>query len=303
MDYSKFSKNNLFVHWCYYWAGAMILVLNKIRHEVKGYITPRTFSTLELDKVIEYDLGVVKSWLTELKNYSQKDSVADLNILELGPGADLGVGLNFLSLGASQYFALDKFKLIDQGSDELYEKLIAKLTTDDDKKKSLKKEIELFKNDQSEKIHYLQDDNFSLKHFLDKKIDLIVSQAAFEHFANPAQVIKEIGEISKPGTKVVVQIDMMTHSRWIKEVDPLNIYRYSDFFYQLTKFLGSPNRWRPDDYVAGFEKAGFGHIAIVPMSTLSPDYISDITPHLYQKFRKEKKQMAILDCYLLAIKE
>jgi SAM-dependent methyltransferase len=303
MDYSKFSKKHLIHHWYYYLAGAGILALNKIRHELRGYLTSRPFSALELDKVINYDLEVVTSWLTELKNYDHSDAVANLNILELGPGSDLGVALNFLSLGANEYFALDKFPLIDQAPNALYQKLIDKISKNETQKKYLQQEVALFAKNQSGKIHYVQDQNFSLKHFLDKKIDLVVSQAAFEHFDNPAQVIKEIGQISQSGTKVVAQIDMMTHSRWIKNVDPLNIYRYGDFYYQHTKFAGSPNRWRPDEYVAEFKKAGFKNIKIVPMSTLPLDYISDITSHLYQKFRPKEKQMEILDCYLLATKE
>ncbi|MFA6423818.1 MAG: methyltransferase domain-containing protein [Candidatus Magasanikbacteria bacterium] len=303
MDYTKISKKNWLTHCYYHCAGTGILVLNKIRHEVKGYLTPRTFSTLDLEKVIDYDIKVVNDWLEQLKKYCQNNDITNLNILELGPGADLGVGLNFLARGANRYFALDKFKLIDQASSELYDKFINTIATDEKQKNYLEKEIGLFKNNQTGKIQYIADKKFSLQHFLDKKIDLIVSQAAFEHFVDPAQVIKEIGQISKSGTKVVIQIDMMTHSRWIKDVDPQNIYRYSNIFYQLTKFLGSPNRWRPNDYVTEFNKAGFGKIKIVPITVLQDDYIDNLTPHLNKQFRKKEKQMEILDCYLLATKE
>jgi hypothetical protein len=303
MDYYKFSKKSSFIHHYLHLTGAIILIINKIRHEIRGYLTPRPFSANQIDKVIDYDLQVVSNWRYELKKYCANDNLLGLNILELGPGSDIGVGLSFLALGAKEYFALDKFKLINQTPQKLYTKLIDKIGKDEKQKRLLNEEIQLFKNNQSGRIHYYHDKNFSLKHFLNKNIDLIVSQAAFEHFTNPALIIKELGKISQIGTKVVAQIDMTTHSRWIKEVDPLNIYRYSDWFYQLTKFSGSPNRWRLDEYVREFKKAGFGNIHIVSSHTLPIEYTEDITPYLNKKFQSPEKQMGVLDGYLLATKE
>ena len=303
MEYSRIAKNSQVNHWFYHLAGAAILILNKIRHTAKGYLTPRVFSTSDVDAVIAYDRSVIAGWIKQLKEYSKNSNIANLNILELGPGSDLGVGFIFIANEANDYFALDKFKLITQATNELYQQLILKIATNETQKKYLEKELQLFKDNQSGKIHYIQDNNFSLQHFADKKINLIVSQAAFEHFTNPAQVIKEIGQISQSGTRLVIQIDMMTHSRWIKDADPLNIYRYSKTFYGLTKFSGSPNRWRVDDYVKEFKKAGFGNIQIIPISTLPNDYITNLSPHLNKQFRKKEKQMEILDCYLLATKE
>ena len=286
----------------YFWSGAIILVLNKFRHEIKGYLNARTFPSSQIDQVIKYDISVFSSWLSQLKSYSGSDNIAEKTVLELGPGSDIGISLCFLARNAKKYFALDKFKLIDQAPDELYEKLIDTISINKDQNNNLKSEYNLFKKNKSERIKYIHDSNFSLNKFADKKIDLIVSQAAFEHFTNPAQVIEEMGVISQKGTTAVVQIDMMTHTRWITGQDPLNIYRYSDWFYKLTSFSGSPNRWRPDDYVLEFKKAGFKNIKIVPIQTLSDSYFSSLKPHLSKKF-SNKPQMNILDCYLLATKE
>jgi len=73
--------------------GILFLCLAKSKNVLKGYSTPRTFSNEEYDIATKYDINVVESWLTYLSKYNSHISIENKNILELGPGADLGVGL------------------------------------------------------------------------------------------------------------------------------------------------------------------------------------------------------------------
>ncbi len=118
-----------FVCWL---SGGVILILNKIKHTVQGYTSPRTFQISEIEKSVKYDFSVVALWDFFLKKYCGDDfSIQNKTILELGPGADLGVGLILLSLGAKKYNSLDINNLIETVPDELYEELFKTIDKQD----------------------------------------------------------------------------------------------------------------------------------------------------------------------------
>ena len=95
--------------------GLAILFLNKIRHELQGYTTPKPFHSTEYLRAIEYDILVVSKWFDVLSGYVNDENYAkDKQILELGPGEDLGIGLYLLCKGIKKYNALDVFNLIKQ---------------------------------------------------------------------------------------------------------------------------------------------------------------------------------------------
>jgi len=99
-----------------WFSGGIILALNKVKHTIQGYTTPRTFSINDIARSITYDYSVVALWNHFLKEYCGSEySIQNKAILELGPGADLGVGLILLSIGAKKYNSLD----INNPSDNL----------------------------------------------------------------------------------------------------------------------------------------------------------------------------------------
>ena len=53
--------------------GLLLLFLNKIRHSIRGYITPRTFPIIEFEKAIKYDFNVVEHWIRHLNSYVGRD--------------------------------------------------------------------------------------------------------------------------------------------------------------------------------------------------------------------------------------
>ena len=116
-------KNNF-----YHLVGAAFIILNFIRHNVQGYKTPRPFSVYDVERVVAYDFAVVEKWLKAIKDYSNDSfSIRDKVILELGPGADLGVGLILLAMGAKKYIALDVNDLAFSAPKELYKSLFSRL--------------------------------------------------------------------------------------------------------------------------------------------------------------------------------
>jgi hypothetical protein len=103
-----------------------------------------------------------------------------------------------------------------------------------------------------------------------------------------------------PGGVFVAEIDLQTHSRWLRDADPLNIYRYSDGMYNLWRFRGSPNRWRPAEYEAAFAAAGWQDIRVEPLARVSEDVLASCAPRLNARFRDTEAQMALLSIVLTA---
>ena len=125
MYQTKITKPNNIHNAFYFWIGLCLLFLNKIRHAISGYTTPRNFPVTEFQKAIEYDLNTVVKWQKFLHDYSSgKSSLKDKTILELGPGADLGVGIITLMHGAKKYNALDINNLVQSVPKQFYQKLI-----------------------------------------------------------------------------------------------------------------------------------------------------------------------------------
>lgn len=283
----------------YFIVGFLILLANKVRYAIFGYRQPRVFGAREIEKATEYARSVAANYYKYLRQYLGNDDLNGKNILELGPGADLGVGLLMLANGAQSHCALDANRLIDATPAEFYEQLLDEF--DENRKKQLLAELELAQQNKGRQLNYHVDKNFSPRIFL-KKFDCIFSHAAFEHFDDSEKVIKEISEVSAPGAVFVATIDPKTHSRPINISDPLNIYRYPNWFYRAARYSGIPNRWRPKDYIAALKKYGFDNIQAVPLTLLSPEKLKKVLPKLNRRFQNADNQMEILDFMLLATK-
>ena len=96
---------------------------------------------------------------------------------------------------------------------------------------------------------------------------MVFSQAAFEHFDDINATIFQLSKVCRPGAILVAEIDLKTHSRWIRDKDPNNIYRYPNYLYNKFLFRGIPNRVRPFQYKETFERFGWSDISITPLTT------------------------------------
>lgn len=77
-------------NYLYYLIGLVFLFLNKIRHSIRGYTSPRTFPITDFKKAIAYDFRVFNHWLKVLGEYlGSKITLEGKTILELGPGGIL----------------------------------------------------------------------------------------------------------------------------------------------------------------------------------------------------------------------
>jgi trans-aconitate methyltransferase len=150
------------------------------------------------------------------------------------------------------------------------------------------------------KINYVCDRNFDLRRFKSERIDLVFSQAAFEHFDDIPETFAQLSDVVLPGGVLIAQIDLSTHTRWIRDRDPLNIYRYPDFYYDLFRFRGSPNRLRPNEYKGLLEKQGWKGVRIIPTHVLGNDHMASVQNRLASRFRSPASHMEQLSVMLCA---
>jgi hypothetical protein len=283
----------------YHLLGAVILIINKLRYSIFGYGRPRPFSLSEIDRAIAYDLNVVDGWLKQLEKYSGTNDLKGKNILELGPGADLGNAFIALARGAASYTAFDANPLAKNCPPEFYEKLFSVLAEKFGTPKNMLQEELVKLQNGSGRIIYICDKNFNLELLNNKKFNLFVSQAAFEHFDDVEGVIKSLTGLAESGAYFVAEIDLQTHTQAIRDRDPLNIYRFSDGFYNACHFIGIPNRVRPDTYVQLLKKYDWQDIKTVPLNMLDKQKTEQIRPLLNKKYASDV-QLDYLSFELLA---
>lgn len=263
------NKSNPLRELYYFLAGIAFLCLAKVQHMLRGYASPKPFNFLKLQDCIDYDRNVVDSWLHDLKSYTNgRVSIKDKTVLELGPGSDLGIGLYLLSKGCRQYHACDVNDLVKTSPVEFYDTMLAQIGGSDRSVDidALREQLLRARRGEPSLLNYVVAAQIDLPLMFEaESIDIVFSQAALEHFDDIDRTIEQLSKVCKPGATVIVRVDLKTHSRWIREVDPNNIYRYPDFIYNLFWFRGIPNRVRPYRYVAAFERNGWKNVSVTPV--------------------------------------
>jgi len=288
------------------YAGFLIMAANKIRHEIKGYTSARGFNFENMDRVINYDFRVLKRWLDYLEMYETGASaLKGKNILELGPGADLGVGLISLAAGANKYHAFDVHNLIKGTPMQFYDALLEELQKDAQLSTSvdvLRDQLHKCQENKGERLNYTHQKDFDLSILADADIDLVVSNSAFQQFDNPAKTIEQLSQLVRPGAYFIALLDLKTHTRWINQRDPLHIYRYSDTVYDKLRFKGAQNRYRPFEFKQMLEDHAWQNVAIIPRIQLLPSHLKKVQSTLSPRFQDTKNQMEYLTCIICAKK-
>ena len=287
----------------FFTAGIFFLALSKVRNLIIGYSSPKPFGNSEVDRCINYDIQVVINWLQHLEKYTKHSCfLENKNVLELGPGSDLGVGVYLLSKGCAQYNACDVNDLMKNTPENFYNVFLEKLRDDTciEKIKFLKQEINNLNSKTPSKLNYVVRDDFDLvDEFGEDEIDIVFSQAAFEHFDNIDITIAQISAVCKPGAVLIALIDLKTHSRWIRDKDPNNIYRYSDKLYEKFWIRGIPNRIRPYQYKEALIHFGWENISIIPTSIINTNTGCS---GMNSMFTDHKNEMGVLSIMIYARK-
>jgi len=273
------SKEGLSRAVIYFVAGLPLLALAKAKNMTRGYVTPRSPGWSGIERSLDYDIAVAKCFLDELGRYGYDVKLKD--VLELGPGPDLGVGYYVLYQGARSYTGFDVNPLIRVSTPELYEMLRRRIEADG------------MSWTRVEPTYVVRKDFDLQGAFKPESIDIVFSQFAFEHFDHPLDTVRQLRKILRPGGIMVAQIDLKTHSRWIRDRDPLNIYRYPDWLYDFFHFPGQPNRIRPWQYRRVLEADGWTEIRTFPGRKVKPVRYA-------KRFREQEDEMECLTVTICA---
>lgn len=239
--------------------------VNTVRHHMQGYATPRPPGYEDTPVAVAHSTSIVD-------NYERAGAIdwRGKRVLEIGPGTDLTTGAIIRHRGAASYTAVDGF---DNRSAERTAALFAELG------RTVGAEI-------SEDDLVFIRTRFPGLPDAEGPFDVIVSHATLEHLPEIPALFARLRELAAPGARMVHEVDAMTHMRWIRERDPLNILRYSDTVYRnLLSFPGAPNRLRSGDFAAAAATAGWSVVRVVPDAQAHAGYVARVRPRLSPAYR------------------
>jgi SAM-dependent methyltransferase len=209
-----------------------------------------------------YPLTVFHRHVTALEPL--RGSLMGADLLEIGPGSNVGVGLLALLAGAKSVTCLDVVpRAQDHGSNALYLALVKTAAIFPDTYlvapallKRARHDPEGLARDLLDRINYCSPVDIARNSLPDASLDVICSHTCFEHFSDPAGAIAQIARLLRPGGLTSHQIDLRDHRDFNR---PLDFLAYSNTIWRLmTSHL--PNavrtRWRASQYRAAFEKQG-----------------------------------------------
>jgi SAM-dependent methyltransferase len=157
------------------------------------------------------------------------------DVLEIGPGGNVGTALLFLAAGAAKAVCIDvvPWATLDH---RLYESLVPNAT------------------DLYEHVEYRCPDAIESTCLQDRSFDIIYSHACLEHVREPTRAAGRIAELLVPGGITCHQIDLRDHRDFSR---PLDFLRFSDRTWNwAVSRRGYTNRLRRSDWIAAFSDAG-----------------------------------------------
>ncbi len=276
--------------------GGLILIGVWAKHRLMGYRKPNTVSADDRNARLAYVHDVVQSWLRFLP---ADVSVRGRSVLELGPGSSLATGALLLAHGARTYTAVDAFGLATDETAEFRRDAIAGFNGELQQEDINTAHAAL--HGSSLNFQYHVDAGFDIPAMcLGQTFDLILSCAAFEHFDAIETTIEGLTKVARSGCVSLHIVDLQTHTNAIRERDPNNIYRFSDWFYSLLAFPGQPNRKRPIDYVRAFVRNGWVDVQVIAAKSIPVDQRDKLMPGLAHPFGRPEMDMQMLDAVIIS---
>jgi SAM-dependent methyltransferase len=204
-------------------------------------------------------------------------------VLELGPGRDLSTGAVLLHHGAASYQAIDLFDNRTENPEALYAAI------DEHYGRRLDPDALAFSQV-----------TFPDLPEVTGQYDVIVSHATLEHIPDLLEVFAALRRVAAPGAVFVHHIDGMTHTRLLRERDPLNVLRYPNATWaRIATYPGVPNRLRAGEYVDLARRAGWLDAEVHGEYVASAAYLERVTPSLAPAYR-DRDDLGLLTFNLVA---
>ncbi len=248
-----------------------------------------------------YPLTVFHQHLTALEPL--RGNLLGADVLEIGPGSNLGVGLLALLAGANSATCIDsaalarKERLVD-----LYLALVKTAATYPETYLVAPALLERARQDPEGlarellgRVSYRAPLDFAKNTLPAASLDVICSHTCFEHFADPAGVIAQIARLLRPGGVTSHQIDLRDH----RDFDhPLEFLTYNETLWRLANSnhpQAVRTRWRAAQYRAAFEKYGLEVVYLEVTHKMA------VTEEMRRRFARRFRQMDLADLGILSL--
>jgi len=220
-----------------------------------------------------YNFGIYNVYRSIQREYLGSERPA--RILEIGPGANLGVGLIFALTGAEKYYGLDIYMDPELFATAQYES-IAYLLQLASGEKPLRKvgavmtvkdgEVEFAK----ERLEYLYPRQSYDIPLPDRSLDYVFP-ATLEYVVDPEKTVQAIHRVLRKGGVTAHQIDMRDHADFSKPLEFLKVDErtWNKQWKDPNRAACYLNRWRLSEFKAAFERAGF-HIVKLDVNATFP---------------------------------
>jgi SAM-dependent methyltransferase len=229
------------------------------------------FPDFDVDRSIKYNDEVFGDYF----KYSDlpKDIIRGKKVLEIGPGENLGVGIDFLLNGAAKITSVDRFQSLRSTSEqkEVYAKMRIRLN--DAGKAEFDRIVRMGEAGNAyhlnpDRYQYIPDtplETLDTKLEPGEKFDIIISRAVLEHVYDLDRSLEMMDRLLKPGGYMIHEVDMRDHGMFtFLGLNPLTFLTISDSKWKkMTSHLGAPNRCLSDFFAMKFDAMGYEHRTLI----------------------------------------
>lgn len=240
----------------------------------------RDYSLERIKADVEYAGSIGRNYLNWLRDNGH--DIKGKTILEIGPGINFGSTLLLACFGA-KVAVVDRFLApwdADYHGDfyKLFQRWIEENFPEADS--SPIEVIRATKGYSPNVINCYQTPLEELQGIQDSSIDVIISNAVFEHLFHPERSFFQLGRVSKPGAIGYHQVDFRDHSDFSKPLEFL-LVDDDEFKEEMARnHCERGNRYRPTEYRDLFVKNGFEVIKFQPNIFPDDDYLTDFMTRL-----------------------
>jgi SAM-dependent methyltransferase len=233
-----------------------------------------------LDRDVDYIIKIARFYLNMLPD--DPEFLKGRAVLEIGPGINLGVSLILACRGADM-MVVDRFlvEFQDHYHFPLYERLKVKLAVE-------MPDLDLSPVDLClqnrchvpEALRSFRTPLEDLRGLPENSVDVVFSNAVFEHFYSPARAFKALARVCRIDGLGFHQVDFRDHRDFSKPLEYL-LPGKKDFRLLFESRHGEcGNRLRPHETHPLLEQAGFEIIRFEPNIFAEADYLAEFMPRL-----------------------